>query len=161
MKNLVFFVTTTLAVLATSHGVLAQSEKEDRSEDEKAIMERMGAVQKAVNARDVEAYVALYTRDADSISPTAEVVKGKRELRAALKKQFSEIPPQQKFQLTSQSVRFIGRNAAVQDIAISISGAAEGAPTKLHATVVLVKRQGKWLAACARFMAPYTPPADG
>jgi len=147
--------TVTVMVLLASLPSWAEQPKGDPA-DEKALRELHREFVAAYNKGDPEAVAAFYAPDADFVGFRGDAYHG----RAEIKERTSNFFAQNKgAKLTSPfgSLRFITSDVAIADRGEELTPAAVGGPSKLQATVVYVKRDGKWLQASVRLMVPVQP----
>lgn len=103
----------------------------------------------AFNKRDAKASAAFWTKDAEYIDETGQIVVG----RDAIEKLFSELfaaQPNAKIQLISDSVRLISESVAIEDGQSIVELGPSGASNATKYTAVHVKAEGKWLLASVR-----------
>jgi len=147
--------TVTVMVLLATLPSWAEQSKGDPA-DEKALRELHREFVAAYNKGDAEAIAAFYAPDADFVGIRGNAYHG----RAAIKERTANFFAQNKgAKLTSPfgSLRFITSDVAIADRAEELTPAAVGGPGKLQATVIYVKRDGKWLQASVRLMVPFQP----
>jgi uncharacterized protein (TIGR02246 family) len=139
-----------MVVLLTTARAWGEQPKADPT-DEKALRELHQAFLAAFNKGDAEAVAALHAPDADFLAIGGEMLNGRREIKKRNASLFA-----QGVKLTSPlgSIRFITPHVAIADRPSELTPAPENRPGKVHATVVYVKRDGKWLIAAVRLMVP-------
>jgi uncharacterized protein (TIGR02246 family) len=145
---------TVMALLATAPS-WAEQPKGDPA-DEKALRELHRRFVAAYNKGDAEAVAPFYAPDADFVGIRGDTYHG----RAEIKKRTANFLARNKgAKLKSPfgSVRFITRDVAIADRSEELAPTVEGEPGRIHATVVYVKREGKWLQASVRLMVPFQP----
>jgi uncharacterized protein (TIGR02246 family) len=140
-----------VVLLATAQG-WAEQPKVDPA-DVKALREAHRGFVAAINKRDAQAVAAFYAPDADRVAPTGEIAKGRAEIQKTYANFFAQIKGA-KLKSSFDSVRFISPEVAIADGSAALTPAREGGPSKVHTTVVYVKRDGKWLIAANRVMVP-------
>jgi uncharacterized protein (TIGR02246 family) len=143
-----------MVLLATAPSWAEQSKGD--SADEKALRELHQEFVAAYNKGNVEAVAAFYAPDADFVGIRGDTYHG----RAAIEKRTASFFAQKKdAKLKSPfgSLRFITPDVAISDRTEELTPPVEGVPGRLHATVVYVKRDGKWLQASVRVMVPFQP----
>jgi uncharacterized protein (TIGR02246 family) len=150
--NLMRWTVTIIIVLAAAPSWAEQSKGD--SADERALREFHRQFVAAYNKGDATAVTAFYAPDADFIGFRGDTYHGRAEIRqrtvnflaqsgdAKLKSQFG-------------SLRFITPDVAIADRDEALTPAADAGPSGVHATVVYVKRDGKWLQASVRLMVPF------
>src|SRR5262249_42978849 len=122
--------------------------------DERALRELHQAFLAAFNKGDVEAVVALHTPDVDFLGFDAQMSKGRAELGKRLASGSAKYKSA-KLQSPFGSLRFLTPDVAIADRPSGLTPRPEGGPNNVHATVVYVKRDGKWLIAGVRLMSPF------
>jgi uncharacterized protein (TIGR02246 family) len=114
--------------------------------DKKALDGALEAWVAAFNKHDAKALALEYAEDANLMTPTGEVLKG----REAIAKFFSELfskNPNLQTKLSNVARTVLAPEIVVEDGEWEESGHSEaGSPTKGHYTTILVYRNGKWLA---------------
>lgn len=126
-----------------------------RPEDEKAIRATGAAFVKAFNAGDAKAIAAMFTLDADYVDHDGQVFRG----REAIEKEYARAFLRQKgmtLESTPEALRFLGADVAIQDGVARVRPAGGGRGNVTRFTIVLVRRDSKWLAESVR-ESPYTP----
>jgi uncharacterized protein (TIGR02246 family) len=110
----------------------------------------------AFNKGSAEAVAAFYAPDADFIGVAGDLYKGRAEIE---KRNASFFAKNKDAKLKSPigSIRFLTPDVAIVDRSAELSPVPEGGPQKVHATIVYVKRDGKWQIASVRLMAPFQP----
>jgi uncharacterized protein (TIGR02246 family) len=145
----------TVVVLLATAPSWAEQPKGDPA-DEKALREFHREFVAAYNTGDAEAVAAFYAPDADFVGIRGDTYHG----RAAIKERTATFFARNKgAKLTSPfgSLRFITPEVAISDRPEELTPAVEGEPGRLHATVLYVKRDGKWVQASVRLMVPFRP----
>ncbi len=121
----------------------------DRSADEALIRANIEAFVKAYNAGDAKAIAALFTPDGQIEDKEKNQTEG-REAIAQVFAELFEANPKKKIEVGVDSIRFIGRELAVE-VGTTKEIAAPGEPPHYDRyTVLHVKRDGKWQMALAR-----------
>ena len=147
--------TVPVMVLLTTAPSWAEQSKGDPA-DEKALREFHREFVGAYNKGNAEAVAAFYAPDADFVGIRGDKYHG----RAAIKKRTANFFAQNKgAKLKSPfgSLRFITPDVAISDRSEELTPTVEDGSGRIHATVVYVKRDGKWLQASVRLMAPFQP----
>ena len=133
----------------------AEQPKEDPA-DEKALRELHREFVAAYNKGNAEAVAAFYAPDAYFVGIRGETYHG----RAKIEKRTANFLAQNKgAKLKSPlgSLRFITPDVAISDRSEELTPTVEDGSGSIHATVVYVKRDGKWLQASVRLMVPFQP----
>jgi uncharacterized protein (TIGR02246 family) len=141
-----------VVLLTTAPGWAEQPQA--NPEDVKALHELHRAYVAAFNKGDAQAVAAFYTPDGDRLRPTGQMTKGRAELEKDYASFFAKLKGA-KLNFPFGSLRFLTPGAAIADSSPQLTPAPEGGPNKVHATVVYVKREGKWMIAALRVAAPY------
>jgi uncharacterized protein (TIGR02246 family) len=148
-------VTVMVVVLLPAAPLWADQPKENPA-DVKALQELHRTFLAAFNKGDAKAVAALYAPDGDRLDLTGEMIAGRAEIEKAYVTFFAQ---RQGAKLNSPfgSVRFLTSDVAIADRPGALTPAIEGGPSKVHSTVVYVKRDGKWQIASTRLMVPFQP----
>ena len=152
MNRMATRLTVMIVVFVTTAQGWAEQPKADPA-DMKELREANRAFVAAFNKGDAEAVAAFYAPDADQVGPTGQLSKG----RAQIEKTHADFFAKNKgIKLKSPfgSVRFITPDVAIADRLGELMPASEGGTSKVHATIVYVKHDGKWLMAAVRLMVP-------
>jgi uncharacterized protein (TIGR02246 family) len=142
-------------VLLAATETWAEQPKADPA-NEKTLRELHRQFVAAYNKGDAEAVAAFYSLDADFVGIKADTYHG----RAAIEKHTANFFAQNKgIKLKSPfgSLRFITADVAIADRSEELTPTVVGGAGRLRATVVYVKRDGKWLQASVRLMVPFQP----
>jgi uncharacterized protein (TIGR02246 family) len=126
------------------------------SADEKALRELHQAFVAAYNKGDAEAVAAFYAPDADFVGIRGNTYHGRAEIEKRTSNFFAQTKGA-KLKSPFGSLRFICPDVAISDRSEELTPTAGNGPGKLQATVVYVKRDGKWLQASVRLMVPFQP----
>jgi uncharacterized protein (TIGR02246 family) len=122
--------------------------------DEKAVRELHREVIAAYNKGDAEAVAACYAPDADLVGIRGDTYHGRAEIEKCYTTLFAHNKGA-RLKSPFSSVRFLTPEVAISDHAEELTPPGEGWPGRVHATVVYVKRDGKWLQASVRLMVPF------
>ncbi len=117
-----------------------------RSLDENAILNAAEAFTKAFNEGNAKAIARQFTEKGEIVDADGNVLEG----REAIEKDFTEIfaeNPGRKMEIVIDSLRFIGRDVAIEEGTTNVSPKEGGVPTTSRYTVIHVKRNGKWQLA--------------
>jgi uncharacterized protein (TIGR02246 family) len=144
-----------LVLLATAQG-RAELPKANPA-DESALNELSRAFRAAFNKGDAEAIAACSAFDGDRVGPGGQMSKGRGEIQKAYADFFAHNKGAT-LNASFDSLRFITPEVAISDGYAEVTPAPEDGPSKVHGTVVLVKRNGKWLMAAVRLMVPFQQP---
>jgi uncharacterized protein (TIGR02246 family) len=124
--------------------------------DEKALRELHRGFVAAYNKGDAEAVAAFYVSDADFVGIRGDTYHGRAEIEKSFASFFAQSKGA-KLKSPFGSLRFITPDVAISDRSEELTPTVEGGPGSVHATVVYVKRDGKWLQASVRLMVPFQP----
>jgi uncharacterized protein (TIGR02246 family) len=120
-----------------------------RPADEAAIRESVATFIKLFNKGDAKGLAELWTADGETIDDTGEVTHG----REAITKDYAEFFAKNrgaKIEVKSESIRFVGRDVAVEEGVLKVKTApAKPAATSRYSSLY-VREGGKWLIAVAR-----------
>ncbi len=110
----------------------------------------------AYNKGDAREVATFYAPDADFVGFRGDTSHGRAQIQDRTAKFLAQ---SQGAKLTSPfgSVRLITPDVAIADRVEELTPAAEGGPSRIHTTVVYVKRDGKWTQAAVRLMVPLQP----
>jgi uncharacterized protein (TIGR02246 family) len=148
--------TVTIMVLLAPELGWAEQPKGD-SADERALRELHREFLAAYNQGDVKAVAASYTPDGDFVGIRGDAYHGRAAIEARMANYFARTKGA-KLKSPFGSLRFITPDVAIADRSEELTPTVEGEPGTLHATVVYVRRHGKWLQASVRLMVPFRPP---
>jgi uncharacterized protein (TIGR02246 family) len=148
--------TITFMVLLATAPIWAAQPKADAA-DEKALREFHRDFVAAYNSGDSEAVAAFYALDADFVGINGDTYHGRADIEKRTANFFAQ-NKSVKLRSPFGSLRFLTADVAIADRSEELTPLVEGKPGKLHATVVYVKREGKWTQASVRLMVPFQPP---
>ncbi|HET6574806.1 MAG TPA: nuclear transport factor 2 family protein [Fimbriiglobus sp.] len=100
----------------------------------------------AFNAGDAKAVAAFWTDRGESTDAAGETIQGRDAIEKSLAEQFKSQPKVQ-VEVTLDSVRPLGRIAAVADESVKARTAAEAEPVVTRFTSLLVRGDGGWKLA--------------
>ncbi len=120
-----------------------------RSTDEAAIRENIDRFVKAYNAHDARAVADLFAPDGQVEDKEGEVTEGREGIREVFADLFAE-SPKRRLEVSVESIRFIGKDLAVEKGSTKETDAPDESPELDRYTVVHVRRDGKWQMALAR-----------
>lgn len=121
----------------------------DRTRDEAAIRANVAAFVKAYNAKDAKALASLFAADAQIEDEEGNITEGRDAIQEVFAGWFTD-NPQKRIEVTIESIRFIGRNLAVEKGTTKERAAPEETPDYDRYTVVHARRDGKWQMVLAR-----------
>ena len=155
MKRFPTVLTAAIVILATVVPGLAAEDK-SRARDKRDIQKLATAYMAAFNKGDSKALAAFWAPDADYIGPKGKLIKGRENIEKRYATFFAANPNVQ-LETSITAMKFVANNVAVLDTAPEITPPLEGAPVEAHATLVIVKQDGKWLVESARDRLHYLP----
>ena len=159
MKRLWLVTVATLVLLATTAMLGAEKAKSSprKGPDQTPeILNLVNSFQAAFNSGDAKALVALFTPAGDYIGPLGERIEGRDELAKRFAT-FLAAHKELRLQITVTSVSLAGEDLAVVDAIPKVTPALQGVPAEPRATLVLVRREGRWLIQSARDTLSYVP----
>ena len=130
--------------------------------DEAAIRKAMDQFPPAWAKGDAKSLAALYTTDADYVSSTGLMAKGRAEIEKAYVTQFSGVYKGTTLKNATTNVRFLTPDIAIINGTFEVTGlrgpdGKEAPPRKGINTSILVKQNGQWLITALR---AWVPPAQ-
>jgi uncharacterized protein (TIGR02246 family) len=130
--------------------------------DDQAIKDRVDEFQAAWNKNDTKAMAAIWTEDGSLINPVGVEAHGRADVEKIFIDEHAKRFKGTQYASSEVKVQWVTPDVAVADVTANITGirSADGAaaPDYLHHVVwVLVKKDGKWMAAAAR---PYQFPSQ-
>lgn len=147
-------VLVTFLIAFTATAVHGQEKKKGVDPElKKSVDEIRQKANEAWNKGDAMAVAELYAPGADIIDIDGTVYKGRKKIEKRVKEIITSSNGL-KVKITSQSVRFLGKNLAVDDGDWEISGGPAGHPNRGKYTVLMARRQGNWVVICHRLMVP-------
>jgi uncharacterized protein (TIGR02246 family) len=145
----------TVMVLLASAPTWAEQPKGNPA-DEKVLRELHEEFVAAYNKGDAEAVAAFYAPDADFVGIRGDTNHGRADIEKRFANFFAENKGT-KLKSPFGSVRFITADVAISDRSEELTPTVKGGPDRVQATVVYVKRDGKWLQTSVRLMVPFQP----
>lgn len=153
-RKRVFAIVVSVAAIAVASGHRAAADEQIKlaphttnpaqAREERDIRKASDAFVKAFNAGDAKAIGALWTPDGDYVDERGEVTRG-RDAIAKLYTTLFANARDVKIEITIDTIRFAGKDAAIVK-GTARAKAADGAkPTVTRFTAVHVKQDGKWL----------------
>jgi uncharacterized protein (TIGR02246 family) len=150
-----WFVTVSVLLIAAPSW--AQPPQGDPA-DERTLRQLHQQFVAAYDNGDAAKLAAFYAPDADFVGVSGDTDRG-REKIADRMANFLGQHKGVKLDSPFGSLRFITADVAIADRSEELTPPVEGGPSKIHTTVVYVKRDGKWLQASVRLMVPFQPPS--
>jgi len=119
-------------------------------DDEKAIAALVASFTRAWSAGDATAAAATFADDALVVAEHGERTEGRAAIRAQLAASFAGSPGSN-IAIKVDSLRFLGRDTALEEGRTTITPAGPGAAPEISRfTVVYVKKDGHWLQSAVR-----------
>ena len=131
--------------------------KAERIADGEAIRELALAFSRAYDKGDAQAVAALFTEDAEAAHEAGTVVRGREAIRAHFAKVFAENPGE-KIEVLPESVVFLGPDLARETGHSRTMPMGDGTPEISRYSVLLVRRNGRWLQASVQESPPQAEP---
>jgi uncharacterized protein (TIGR02246 family) len=144
----------TLLIL-TALALLTPAMAGNRAKDEAAVRALVAKYVEARERRDPRAVGELFTADADQLVSSGEWRKGRDEVVRGTAASSQATGGQRT--ITVESVRFLGRDAAIADGRYELKGITGGQTRSMWACLVLVRQGRVWRIAAIRNMLPATP----
>jgi uncharacterized protein (TIGR02246 family) len=159
MRNLMILAVG-LAFTVTTAPVWAQGSAADDAAIRKATEQFSPAWAKG----DSKSLGALYTMDADYVSSTGLVAKGRAEIEKAYAAQFAGVYKGTSLKNDVTNVRFLKPDIAIVNGTFEVTGlhgpdGKEMPSRKGISTSIVVKQNGQWLITALRAWIPPAPPA--
>jgi uncharacterized protein (TIGR02246 family) len=107
------------------------------------------AFAKAFNAGDAQAVAAFWTRDGEFVGAEGETVRG-RELIEKSYREFFKKHPKAAIEVEIQSVRRLGRHAALEEGRLSLRLPGDREPGQSRYSVLHVREGDSWKMASVR-----------
>jgi uncharacterized protein (TIGR02246 family) len=156
-----------LAVLAAVGvvGALHRSPAQDRAapaapDQEKPDSPELAAVRKtadeftrAFNAGDAKAVAAFWTKDGEYVGPDNETLRGREAIEKAYAEFFKK-NPKARAEVKIESVRLLGRQAALEEGALKLQLPGEKEPGESRYSVLHVREDDGWKMASVREWVP-------
>jgi len=155
MQRTLITAAASLVVLAATV-ISSAAEQKSKDREKQEILKLISLYQAAFNGSDAKVLAALYTPSGDHIGPQGERIEGRLELE----KQFAEFHAthkQVKVSIAVTSIRLVGDDMAIVDAIPTTTPAVASGPAEFRATLVLAKRDGRWLIESARDTLTYAP----
>lgn len=120
--------------------------------DEQAVTAVIAAREAAWNAGDTEGYAQLLTEDADIVSATGRPAQGREALLKLYAEQHATAYAGVRTHTKVTSVRMLGKDVALADVAYELEGGKVDAIRKGLIAFVLRRDAGRWRIAAIRSM---------
>ena len=144
--------------------VLPNAARADQKEEDAAIHKRHDEWVAAWNKHDAKLLASFWVKDGDLINPMGRQAKGTAALEKLFTDEHTGMMAGTTYTGTIESIRYIGKNIAVVDVAGEVTGmkGPDGAAApvfKHHVTWIAEKKDGKWMAVSARAFVALPAPA--
>ena len=112
----------------------------------------------AWNRRDAAAVGGLFQDDADLQVPKGDMVRGREQIEQYYTRAFANMPPDRRYSITFQHVRFLTSDVCVGDgpaLILAAGASADEEPyLRVLFTSVVQNQHGRWRIAALRTMVP-------
>jgi uncharacterized protein (TIGR02246 family) len=120
--------------------------RSERLADGQAISDLANAFTHAYDKGDAQAIAALFTEDAEATDETGATVRGREAIRNHFAAVFAE-KPGEKIELLPEAITYLGPDLARETGVSRIIRKGHGPPETSRYSVLLVRRDGRWLQA--------------
>jgi uncharacterized protein (TIGR02246 family) len=127
----------------------AEAGEPKRKADEEAIRKLSADFTRALMKGDAKAVAGLWTEEGEYISADGTTVRGRPALEAAYTKFFSKTPDV-KAEATINSIRFVGRDSAIEEGIAKVRRGKGAEPVTSRYSVLYVREEGRWQMALLR-----------
>ena len=126
-----------------------------QQQEDTAIRQRHDEWITAWNKHDPKLMASFWASDGDLINPFGRHARGTAEIEKLFTEEQTGRMAGTSYTGTVESIRYIGENVAIADVAGEIRGmkgpdGAAAAPFKHHVTWIAEKKAGKWMSVGAR-----------
>ena len=144
-----------LLLLPIVLGLTLPIARADQKEEDAAIHKRHDEWCAAWNKHDPKLMASVFLPNGDLINPFGRHARGTAEIEKLFTDEQAGPMAGTTYSGTIESIRYLGRNIAIVDVAGEITGmkgpdGAAGPPFKHHVTWIAEKKAGKWMAHGAR-----------
>src|SRR5262249_1584881 len=123
---------------------------EDRQVDREAIAKLSHEFREAFERGDARAIAAFYTEQCEDYDDTnGEMFRGRAEVEKAFARDFKDHPGR-KIVVQGKSLRFLGRDTAIQEGLVTLQSAGAELPVSTRFSCILVREDGQWKLALER-----------
>jgi uncharacterized protein (TIGR02246 family) len=148
MTRLTITTAATLLFVAAA-AALPGAETPNKERDKQDILKLVSMYQAAFNGTDAKALAALYTTTGDHIGPQGNRIEGRSDIEKQMAA-FRAANKQTKLSIDVSSIRLVGDDMAIVDAVPTLTPPLQQTPAEYHSTLVVVKRDGKWLVESSR-----------
>ena len=150
MKKHVSVVATVGIIAVVAAGLILAQDKQPKAEparpgDDKAIREASESFARAFEKGDANAFTAAFTEEGEYQDEDRDAVRGREALAKAYSDFFAK-RKEVKVQGKVHSIRFIGKDTAVEEGTFTVSAGNAPAISSRYSTLY-VRQDGKWLIA--------------
>ena len=121
-----------------------------------AIEKFVSSFESAFNRGDAKSLAALWTPGGDLVGVQGERTEGRQQIEKQFEGLFSA-NKNMKLKMSIVAVHPVGDSAAVVDISAETNPPLQGIPAEPQSTMVLLRRDGRWLIETARDTLAYSP----
>ena len=147
---------TTLLALCLLLPAAAPALAQARSTDEAAIRKSVAAFESAINRRDGRAIAGLFTREGDVVFFDSPRFVGRDSIAKGHNEAIGSWPSTRRFSLEVTNIRFLGSDLALVE---TLARFSEGEMTSNRGTILMGRRDGKWLWEALRVYPAQRPPS--
>lgn len=131
----------------------AKGRGEARAADREAIAALVASVGQAFRARNAEALAGNWTEEGEYENDAGVVVRGRESLTRAFSQFFAKTP-EITAEMKPESMRFLGRDAAIGEGSVTVRKGPASPATKARFSATIVREEGQWkLASLIEFEA--------
>jgi uncharacterized protein (TIGR02246 family) len=127
----------------------AEAGESKRKADEEAIRNLSAEFTRALMKGDAKAVAGLWTEEGEYIAADGTTVRGRPALEAAYAKFFAKTPDV-KAEATINSIRFVGRDSAVEEGVAKVRKGKGAEPVTSRYSALYVREDGRWQMALLR-----------
>lgn len=137
-----------------------------RAADDQAVIARVKEFETAWNKDNTKAMTAIWAEDGSLINPFGVTAHGRAEVEKIFVAEHAQVFKGSVYETRDVKVQWVTPDVALVDLSANISGVhhpdGSAAPDYPHHVVwVLVKKDGKWMAAAARPYQFSAKPGEG
>jgi uncharacterized protein (TIGR02246 family) len=129
--------------------VAEKAQEPKRTADEEAIRKLSAEFTQALEKGDAKALAGLWTEEGEYVSDDGTTVRGRPALEAAYAKFFAKTPDM-KADVTIDSIRFVGRDSAIEEGIAKVRKGKGAEPTASRYSTLCVRENGRWHIAVLR-----------
>lgn len=157
-----FRAIATIALMCISTSVLAQTKW---SPEQQSVVDAIEGYLGAWNSSDAEKLASFCDEDYDRIDARGNIYRGREEVLRHYMKVFATPPPEgveRRLNYEIFSVRIVAPNTAIVDARYTVSGVGPQPSRTIEGmnTVVLIRKDGRWVRVAHRQRVPSHVPGD-